>query len=64
MKKSTILQDILTLSEAAKLWGKNESTIRERIRNGAFKEYTDYRKSGRITLITKEAMERVYGKRI
>ncbi|WP_142415389.1 helix-turn-helix domain-containing protein [Hathewaya massiliensis] len=56
------LYRVYTTTEAALLWGKDESTIRKAIQNGKFEQWFDYRKAGRITLITKDAMERVYGK--
>lgn len=52
---------VYTTTEAAQLWGFNESTVRKAIQNGKFKLGIDYRKAGRVTFITKEAMERVYG---
>ncbi|WP_194190392.1 helix-turn-helix domain-containing protein [Clostridium chrysemydis] len=56
-----ILYQIYTATEASREWGLNESTVRKAIQNGKFKEGSDYRKSGKVTLITKEAMEKVYG---
>lgn len=58
----TDLYNVFNTTEAAILWGKDESTIRKAIQNGKFEQWSDYRKSGRITLITRRAMERVYGK--
>ena len=61
------LDDVLTASEAASLYGMDESTLRRacagqkgyppRFRDGEF------RKSGRVWLITRDAMNRVYGTR-
>lgn len=56
------LFDIYTTTEAALKWGLNESTVRKAIQTGRFNLGTEYRKAGRVTLITKEAMEKVYGK--
>lgn len=53
------LDTVYTLSEAAELLGVTEGTIRYYIRNGILKEGIDYRKSGRITLVTKEAIEKI-----
>lgn len=60
------LEDVLTASEAADIYGLSESTLRRaclgqkgyppRFQEGEF------RKSGRVWLITRQAMERVYGK--
>lgn len=55
------LFNIYTTTEAALIWGLNESTVRKAIQKGKFKLGFEYRKAGRVTLITKEAMERVYG---
>lgn len=56
------INDIMTVNEAAKIFNVAESTIRYSIEVKKFIVGVDYRKAGRITLITKEAMERVYGK--
>ena len=53
------LYKVFTLSEAAAIWGKDESTLRRAL--SKFHQFKEYRKAGRITLITKEAMIRVYG---
>ena len=55
------LFEIFTTTEAAQLWGLNESTVRKAIQGNKFKLGIDFRKAGRVTLITKEAMIRVYG---
>lgn len=55
------LYNIYTSTEAALKWGLNESTVRKAIQTGKFNLGSEYRKAGRVTLITKEAMERVYG---
>ncbi|WP_434307626.1 helix-turn-helix domain-containing protein [Clostridium botulinum] len=51
-----------TSNEAAKQYGISEGTLRSAMKTGKLKLGTDYRKAGRITLITKKAMEREYGK--
>lgn len=53
------LYKVFTLSEAAAIWGKDESTLRRAL--SKFHQFKEYRKAGRITLINKEAMIRVYG---
>lgn len=55
------LDDVLTVTEAAEKWGITEGAIRASIKSRRFIPYIDYRKAGRITLITSEAMERIYG---
>ena len=59
---NTNLYSVFTTTEAALIWKKEESTIRKAISNCKFQKWVEYRKAGRITLITKSAMERVYGK--
>jgi len=56
------LNNVMTAKEAAELWGKTEGAIRAAIKAKKFILGVDYRKAGRITLITREAMEKVYGK--
>ena len=55
------LDNVLTVTEAAEIWGLTEGAIRAAIKSRRFINGIDYRKAGRITLITKESMERVYG---
>lgn len=55
------INNILTVSEAAEMWGITEGAIRLAIKTRKFIVGIDYRKAGRITLITHEAMERIYG---
>lgn len=57
------IDEVMTVSEAATIWGKTEGAIRAAIKAKKFIVGVDYRKAGGITLITREAMERVYGKR-
>lgn len=61
MSKRNPLDEIMTFSEASEIWGLGESTLRSTIRTDKLKEGADYRKSGKVWLITKEAMVRVYG---
>ena len=56
-----IVIDVMTVSEAAEIWGITEGAIRKAIKSDKFIPGIDYRKSGRITLICREAMVRVYG---
>lgn len=55
------INNILTVTEAAEMWGITEGTIRAAIKAKKFIPCVDYRKAGRITLITYEAMEHAYG---
>ena len=53
--------DILSLQEAAEIWGIDDSTLRHAIANGKFLENEEIRKTGRNWIITRAAMCRVYG---
>lgn len=55
------LFNVMTTTEAALKWGFNESTVRKAIQYNKFIENIEYRKAGRVTLITVDAMKRVYG---
>lgn len=62
------LKDIMTAKEAAERWGKAEITIRQACSGykkapPRFKE-DEFRKSGATWLITRQGMERVFGKEI
>jgi predicted DNA-binding protein (UPF0251 family) len=54
------LNDVLTLSEAASFLGIDPSTLRHAIRSGRFRE-GEVRQSGGVWLVTRQALERVYG---
>ena len=56
------LNNVMTAKEAAEIWGITEGAVRAAIKAKKFIPGIDYRKAGRITLITRESMERVYGK--
>jgi hypothetical protein len=56
------LEEILSLQEAAEIWGLDDSTLRKAIAAGKFNT-DEYRKTGRNYIIKKAAMERVYGER-
>ena len=55
------INNVMTVSEAAGIWGITEGAIRKAIKSDKFIPGIDYRKAGRITLICREAMMRVYG---
>lgn len=61
--KRSILCDVMTFAEASEKWGLGESTLRSAIHSDRFIEGVDYKKSGKVWLVTRKAMERVYGKR-
>lgn len=56
------IDEVTTANKAAEMWGISEGTIRSAIKSKKLIPGVDYTKAGRITLITLEAMERVYGK--
>lgn len=51
----------ITLSEAARRWGRADSTLRHAIRRGRFLP-DEVRKSGKVWLVRTSAMIRLYGK--
>lgn len=55
------LSEIMTFTEAAAKWNIDSSTLRKLVTTDKLKENIDYRKSGKVWLITKNAMERIYG---
>ena len=57
-----MINDIMTMKEAAEHFGIVEGTIRAAIKSGKLIEGIDFRKSGRITLVTREAIERIWGR--
>ena len=54
--------EVMTVSEAGEIWGKTEGAIRAVIKSKKLINGIDYRKAKGTTLITKESMERIYGK--
>lgn len=62
-RKATFeVNNIMTVSEAAEIWGKTEGAIRATIKSKKLIAGVDYRKAKGTTLITKNAMENIYGK--
>ena len=55
------IEDTMTISEAATMWNITESNIRYHIKDGKLVNDIEYRKAGRITLITKRAMIKLFG---
>lgn len=55
------ISEIYTFSEAAEIWGIDPSTLRHRVTSADLISGSDYKKSGKVWLITKSAMERLYG---
>ena len=57
------VNNIMTVSEAAEIWEKTEGALRAAIKSKKLIAGVDYRKAKGTTLITRETMERIYGKR-
>lgn len=55
------INNVMTVTEASERWGITEGAIRAAIKTKKFILGIDYRKAGRITLISVSSMERVYG---
>ena len=56
------LNRIYTFAEATQLWGLADSTLRKVVATtNKLNEGIDYRKSGKVWLITEQAMKRLYG---
>lgn len=53
---------IYSFAEATKLWGLKDSTLRKAVATGKLIEDEDCKKFGSVWIVTKEAMEREYGK--
>ncbi len=50
----------MTFAEASKLWGLSDSTLRKAKHDGRFED-GEIRQSGGVWLVTRSAMERLYG---
>ena len=59
--ENSALDSVLSLQEAAKLYGKDDSTLRKAIADGRFFP-NEFRKTGRNYIVTRAGLERVYGK--
>lgn len=59
-EKSDAFSQILTFSEAGELWGLADSTLRVARLEGRFRD-DEIKKSGGTWLVTRQAMERMYG---
>ena len=58
-----ILENVMTMQDAAQYIGITEGSIRNAIRNNRLKEGIDYKRSGRIIIVLKSAVEREWGKK-
>jgi hypothetical protein len=53
--------DLLSFREAAELWNIDDSTLRKAVASGKLVDGEDVKKFGKQWIITKEAMERLFG---
>ena len=60
---SNILENVMTMQDAAQYIGISEGSIRNAIRNNRLKDGIDYKRSGRIIIVLKSAVEREWGKK-
>jgi hypothetical protein len=58
---SNILDEVMTMQDAAQYIGITEGSIRNAIRNNRLKDGIDYKRSGRIIIVLKSAVEREWG---
>ena len=56
-----VFDDLLSLSDAARLWGKEESSLRHGIARGKFHEGIDCKKFGKQWVFLRSALIREYG---
>ena len=59
---SNILENVMTMQEAAQYIGITEGSIRNAIRNNRLKDGIDYKRSGRIIIVLKSSIEREWGR--
>ena len=59
---NNVLDDVMVLNEAAQYIGISEGSIRNAIRNNRLKDGIDYKRSGRIIIVLKSAVEREWGR--
>ena len=59
---NNILEEVMTMQESAQYIGITEGAVRNAIRNGRLKDGIDYKRSGRIIIVLKSAVEREWGR--
>lgn len=62
-KMPSPFDELMSFKEAAELWGLDDSTLRKAVSSGKIVENIDAKKFGKQWVITKTAMERIFGKR-
>ena len=60
-EKIKMLNEVLIFGEASEVWGLQDGMIRMMVRRGKLKEGTEYRKSARTLLITRNVMYNHFG---
>jgi hypothetical protein len=58
---NNILDEVMTMQDAAQYIGISEGSIRNAIRNNRLKDGIDYKRSGRIIIVLKSAVIREWG---
>ena len=58
---NNILENVMTMQDAAQYIGISEGSIRNAIRNNRLKDGIDYKRSGRIIIVLKSAIIREWG---
>lgn len=61
-KVETPFDDLMSFSDASALWGLSESALRKAVNYGKIVPGVDARKYGKQWIVTRQAMEREYGK--
>lgn len=56
-----ILEKVMTFAEASEKWGLGESTLRSVVKTNRVTNGVDIKKSGKVWLITENAMKKLYG---
>ena len=62
VETKTPFDDLISFADASELWGLSESTLRKAVSYGKIVPGVDARKYGKQWIVTREAMEREYGK--
>ena len=68
-KNMNVIDEVLTFAEAETIYGLAQGTLRKYLHQTPkekqrIKEGIDYRKSGKVWIVTRESMQRIYSKRI
>lgn len=65
-EKMEVINEVFTIQEASDLWGVSDNTLKQKCMGRVKGELSfyknEFKKSGRAWLVTREGMERLYGK--